>query len=190
MNYRFSTFDSLPAGYSVEILYTPEVKDQKVLASIDQLVLQAWRDHEPIVAEWLSTQPATADVENAWVWIVRYQDQLAATGRLTVHESINTLPRSYFFNGLESSLPPLIASINRLSVVKPHAGNGIATFLDRVRTKKAKELGARSIAAICQERRAYALAKYCGFTTLRSPRAGKALPEIQWCVAGLKFDDC
>lgn len=173
----------LPSDYSSELIRTSECNDKSLLACIDALVLQAWRDHEPVVADWLAQQPATADIEDAYVWVVRCGKVLAATGRLTIHATVSELPRAYFFEGLEQYLPGPIASINRLSVVKPHNGQGIATFLDRERTIKAKELGAQSIVGICQLHRADALQRHCGYSTICEPRSGKAIPEVKWCVS-------
>lgn len=173
----------LPLGYSVEILRTACNEDRELLSAIDELILQAWRDHEPVVADWLLQQPPTADVEDAWVWVVRKGSELAGTARVTIHSSAAELPRSYFFEGLEDQLPGPVASMNRLSVVKPHDGQGLATFLDHSRIEKAREAGARSVAVICQPRRAAALEKYCGLKTLTEPRSGKAIPEVKWCVS-------
>ena len=108
---------------------------------------------------------------------------LVATARLTIHPSAAELPRAYFFEGLEKFLPGPLASLTRLSVVKPHNGRGIGTFLDRVRTRKARDLGAKSVAGICRPPRARALEKYCGFGILTEESSGKAIPEIKWCVA-------
>lgn len=177
----------IPAGYSLELLDTTEDKSQSVLEDVDSVILQAWRDHEPIVAEWLERQPSTAEIDDALVWIVRFGQAIVATGRLTLHAHLSNLPRAYFFGGLDAELPGPIGSINRVAVVQPHGGRGLATLIDRERIAEAKRRGARSVAGICQPRRAQSLVERCGMKILREPRAGEALPEVVWSVVGIRF---
>jgi GNAT superfamily N-acetyltransferase len=78
-------------------------------------------------------------------WVVRAGGQLVGAARMCVHDTLESLPDAGFFRGMEAATGPPIAALNRLVVHPEFQRRGISLALDRIRVRKAAELGCRSV---------------------------------------------
>lgn len=137
---------------------------------------------------WATVYPEARDLpdafdphdETAYHWGVFHEDQLVASGRLSLHESIHDVPDAEVYVGvIDSGLAGPIASINRLVVAPAYRRRGIARLLDLTRVQAAQKLGCRYVvgSSPTDERRLNQLCEI-GFSDLGP---GQSYGADKWC---------
>lgn len=81
-------------------------------------------------------------------WFVEDGDRVIAEARMCVHNSIETLPDSFFFEGIDLELKFPAASLNRLSVHPDYRLNGIAREMFLIRLQKAREISCDTVVGV------------------------------------------
>ncbi|VTR98538.1 GNAT family N-acetyltransferase [Tuwongella immobilis] len=121
-----------------------EVTDLSLLPAIGRLRVRAWQtelSQPPTMESWLDDWDATA---RHWAFLLAGQPVAAA--RMTIHDSLETLPDAPVYAGIFPEPPPgPIASLNRLVVDPAFRRGGMGTALDRIRIAAAEAAGCRSI---------------------------------------------
>ena len=171
----------LPSTYRVECLGSSDTRFQELLQDSREVLLETWRQEEPVVSHWLRDHDDSPCESPLYLWGVSVGAQLVATARITVHQNLRDVPAGYLVTDLERRFPVPIASFNRLAVLPAYQGLGIGRHLDKVRLNRARQLGARSAVAICRENRVSMLRKL-GFDVARAGIPGVAMPSIKWTV--------
>lgn len=133
------------AGTGDTVLQEVKSNREVLLASIYELRVVAWRDEIYIpdhITKWCDEVDLTA---RHWV-ILRETDVLAAA-RLSVHFTLSDIVDWCYFDGLCDDLKYPTASLNRCVVHPMYRRYGLATKLDFVRIRTARDIGCRSIVA-------------------------------------------
>jgi GNAT superfamily N-acetyltransferase len=123
--------------------------------------------------------------EHATHWGSFDGDVLVGASRLCLHGKLHEAPDGEMFSGTDIQLP--VASMNRLVVLRSYRGRGIGVQLDRVRIRKAQELGARTviIAPINMDSRKQSL-RQLGFHVLSDVTGhAKWSPTVEICACYL-----
>ena len=116
------------------------ISDARFPALVDlaqRVLLDTWREEEPIVADWLRDNNELLSELRPWLWVVYDNTQPVATARLTIHPDVIDVPTSHLLSGLEDLFPAPIASLNRLAVLPAYQHCGIGRHLDEVRLARA-----------------------------------------------------
>ncbi|MEL6261358.1 MAG: GNAT family N-acetyltransferase [Cyanobacteria bacterium J06626_6] len=115
------------------------------LEAIAQLRASVW-NQQLQTAVFSETKWSDAHDQHAFHWIVlNEQNNLIASARLCVHQSVSELPDSQEIEGLLPELPTPIAMMSRLVVEPSYQRLGIARRLDIRRLERAGQIGAKSL---------------------------------------------
>jgi GNAT superfamily N-acetyltransferase len=176
---------ALPAAYEGPT----EVTDPDALEEVFRFRAAVWADEAWLSKHQNMSRIADRHEGDARHWVVRQRGQLVAAARLSFHERIEDVPDYEFFpTRLPITIPPPIASMNRLVVHPAHRYQGIATNLDRCRIQAAKQSGANAILVQCPPYRVQRLCQL-GFKPIdwtRNPFAG----EIPTTIVCLDMKEC
>ncbi|WP_111979184.1 GNAT family N-acetyltransferase [Algibacillus agarilyticus] len=166
--------------------FTPNHKQSKNekaafehLIDIGQFRYRLWQHTDmamsgPVENTWLEPEDLTS-----YIWQIKDHDKIVATARMSIHDSLASLPEAALYEGLDALYPTPIASFNRLVVANEYRSIGLAHKLIMLRVQAAKQLGAKSIALDCPEHRINTMKKF-GFEAVSKPKAGTKCPTIMW----------
>ncbi|MBI9066877.1 MAG: GNAT family N-acetyltransferase [Salinivirgaceae bacterium] len=133
---EYPEYDKAKNDYTLIKVNYPEHRDE-----IGRLRYMAWKDVEGINKDffakgyWIDELDKSSDC-----WIIKYEDKIVASGRLSIHFTLESIP---WYDKIpkkamaELKLP--IASINRLVVHPDFRKNGLSKPLDEIRIMTAKE---------------------------------------------------
>jgi GNAT superfamily N-acetyltransferase len=120
------------------------IREPADLEEIYVLRVNAWRsrnDKFPAIGRWYDP-----DDEQSVHWGVRDGGQIVAAARMSIHETIASVPSAEIFDGLfHPARSGRIAALNRLVVARSHRGRGYSQALDEVRIAYAREAGCRHV---------------------------------------------
>jgi GNAT superfamily N-acetyltransferase len=127
-----------------------EQNQPDIIKAIGALRAEVWRDEPEIFFHEFGDSDCWTDPVDdfAYHWVVYDGDELVAAARLSLHADLATAPYASVFEQCHIDVVGKVASINRLVVKKSHRGAGIARALDRIRLKKAIQLGAKAVIAV------------------------------------------
>ncbi|NOQ34737.1 MAG: GNAT family N-acetyltransferase [Methylococcaceae bacterium] len=132
--------------FQVQLIEPESYIKPKLLAEISQLRQRVWQEfHEHSAKAFNNVWLGEID-HKAYIWCIFHQQQLVGSGRMSLHSTLEQIPDSFVFKGLEDFYPPLIASFNRLVIAPEFTRRGLAKFLMQSRLQKAFELGTRAVA--------------------------------------------
>ena len=172
----------LPNGFSVTRIAPADIKHSSVLKEIGELRYLVWKDQGMDMSNSLEKSLWIEKADYfAHHWILYKDGQTAASARLTLHNTTESLSEARLYSEYQSQLPAPIASFNRLVVLESFRGIRLSHYLDQVRSNKALEVGAKCITLDCPEFRAASLKKR-GFSQLGVPVPGVKCPSVKWTV--------
>ena len=79
----------------------------------------------------------------AFHWGAFVENDMVASARLTVHQSLNDAPDGYLFHTIE--LPTPVANLSRMVVGAQFRRLGVARAIDELRIRRAREMGAKVV---------------------------------------------
>jgi len=175
----------LPEGFSVKEIAPTDIDKKQILDDIGELQYQVWKN------SGMNMSSVANDVmdniwldkfdKNAYIWAIYKEKQLVASARLTIHDSIPSLPDAYCYTEYEACFPSPIAAFNRLVVLKEFRQLKLSHYLELIRIKKSIELGAKSITLMCPDYRIDSLMKK-KFSVLGNIADDPHYPNIKWVL--------
>jgi len=175
----------LPEGFSVKEITPTDINKKQTLDDIGKLQYHVWE------CSGMNMSSVANDVmdniwldkfdKNAYIWAIYKEKQLVASARLTLHDTISSLPDAYCYSGYEACFPSPIAAFNRLVVLKEFRQLKLSHYLELIRIKKSIELGAKSITLMCPDYRIDSLMKK-KFSVLGNIADDPHYPNIKWVL--------
>ncbi len=121
-----------------------EQPDHATLTRIYRLRAEAWRSRFPAFPAMEAWSDPLDD--GAMHWAVMDGDEVVAAARMTIHPDWTALPDCVLADGYDApDYAGLLASLNRLFVLKSQAGKALSALLDQVRIDRARSLGCSHI---------------------------------------------
>eukprot|EP01119_Soliformovum_irregulare_P006942 TRINITY_DN19352_c0_g1_i1.p1 TRINITY_DN19352_c0_g1~~TRINITY_DN19352_c0_g1_i1.p1 ORF type:complete len:193 (-),score=29.88 TRINITY_DN19352_c0_g1_i1:14-547(-) len=162
-------------------------KEEKIMEEIGRFRMKVWKQEGKVAEElfkdgiWLDHLDPIAKH-----WILRDgEGAIVASCRMTIHQTLKENPDGYLWIEKGRPLPEPVANISKLVVDAKMRGRGIASRMNQLRIKLAKELGCRSINVTASDANSRLLISKHGFvdTSIRVIFPNRPTIEFQ----GLEF---
>ena len=170
----------LPVGFSCV--------EKQLFSSDDPFVFEEIKTLRKLAWENNYSSEGIDDPEQLWFdtydnggyfTMIFFENKLVACSRMTLHTDVLDLPGGSMYHDHDAEFPVPIASYNRLVVDAEFRGKGLSQYILSLQNKKAKSLGAQSIALDCAVENTVYHEKI-GFQKVGKPNFGKTFPAMQW----------
>jgi GNAT superfamily N-acetyltransferase len=125
---------------SIQGLQLQEVSYPNRIMDIGRFRIKAWRNEKGVNPIFFSKDVWIDKVDqHAYHWIITKNEEIVASARLSIHESLVDVPYAELLN--TEHVKPFqnccLASINRLVVLPEYRGLGLSSLLDKTRIERA-----------------------------------------------------
>jgi predicted GNAT family N-acyltransferase len=188
MNEYANISQGLPPSLVCFSFDTAQDYDERLLKAVGELRYNAWNgigmsmnsaDSEKVFIDEYD--------ENAHIWVVTNKTgQMVASARVSIHDSIDSIPQVELFNEYRACLKPPIAAFSRLVVSAEYRNQKISNFLVEQRLAYVEPLEVNSISVICPAWKAKNLKKF-GFVQLGEPKPTLECPSVIFAALAMEL---
>lgn len=167
-----------------------EVSYPDRLMEIGRFRIKAWQNEQGVNPIFFS-RDVWIDVvdQHAFHWIITKNDEIVASARLSIHESLEDVPYAELLNTEQSAgfQNCCVASINRLVVLPEYRGIGLSSILDNIRIERAIQQKAACMIAFPQLSRLKTLGRR-GFELIAQLENIPEMPERPFFLMSKKLN--